>query len=148
MRRLEVENQLRDVVSRIIVQVKLATSQGRTDINLALEDAAKFAAVLGAGSDEMGICYMSEINLGMDGMSRHPETHIEFEPDIGGVSAGSMMIQPICAFGSLGGASRLTWRKTPPRGSFKTKLRSVLSSGMNRDCSHMVLPGGGETPRR
>jgi len=34
---------------------------------------AKFAAVLGAGSDEMGICYMSEINLGMDGMSRHPE---------------------------------------------------------------------------
>lgn len=34
---------------------------------------AKFAAVLGVGSDEMGICYMSEINLGMDGMSRHPE---------------------------------------------------------------------------
>lgn len=33
----------------------------------------KFAAVLGASSDEMGICYMSEINLGMDGMSRHPE---------------------------------------------------------------------------
>lgn len=39
MRQLEVENQLRDVVSRIIVQVELATSQGRTDINLALEDA-------------------------------------------------------------------------------------------------------------
>jgi hypothetical protein len=34
---------------------------------------AKFAAVLGTGSDEMGFCYMSEINLGMDGMSRHPE---------------------------------------------------------------------------
>jgi len=34
---------------------------------------AKFAAVLGSGSEEMGICYMSEINLGMDGMSRHPE---------------------------------------------------------------------------
>jgi len=33
----------------------------------------KFAAVLGTGRDEMGICYMSEINLGMDGMSRHPE---------------------------------------------------------------------------
>jgi len=33
----------------------------------------KFAAVFGAGSDEMGICYMSEINLGMDGMSRHSE---------------------------------------------------------------------------
>jgi hypothetical protein len=39
MRQLEVENHLRDVVSRIIVQVELATSQGRTDINLALEDA-------------------------------------------------------------------------------------------------------------
>lgn len=39
MRQLEVENQLRDVVSRIVVQVELATSQGRTDINLALEDA-------------------------------------------------------------------------------------------------------------
>ncbi len=39
MRQLEIENQLRDVVSRIVVQVELATSQGRTDINLALEDA-------------------------------------------------------------------------------------------------------------
>jgi tetratricopeptide (TPR) repeat protein len=34
---------------------------------------AKFTAVFGANSDEMGICYMSEINLGMDGVSRHPE---------------------------------------------------------------------------
>jgi hypothetical protein len=39
MKQLEIENQLRDVVSRIIVQVELATSQGRTDINLTLEDA-------------------------------------------------------------------------------------------------------------
>ncbi|MBA4794449.1 MAG: SMEK domain-containing protein [Phenylobacterium sp.] len=39
MRQLEIENQLRDVVSRIVVQVELATAQGRTDINLALEDA-------------------------------------------------------------------------------------------------------------
>jgi len=39
MRQLEIENQLRDIVSRIILQVELATSQGRTDINLALEDA-------------------------------------------------------------------------------------------------------------
>lgn len=39
VRQLEVENQLRDVVSRIILQVELATAQGRTDINLALEDA-------------------------------------------------------------------------------------------------------------
>ncbi|WP_442807620.1 DUF4365 domain-containing protein [Trinickia soli] len=34
---------------------------------------AKFAAVFGAGSDEMGVCYMAEINLGMDDTSRHPE---------------------------------------------------------------------------
>lgn len=39
MRQLEIENKLRDVVSRIILQVELATAQGRTDINLALEDA-------------------------------------------------------------------------------------------------------------
>lgn len=39
MRQLTVENRLRDLVSRIILQVELATSQGRTDINLALEDA-------------------------------------------------------------------------------------------------------------
>lgn len=39
MRQLEIDNQLRDVVSRVVVQVELATSQGRTDINLALEDA-------------------------------------------------------------------------------------------------------------
>ena len=56
-------------------------------------------------------------------------TQIEFEPDIGGVSAGSMMIQPICARGSFGGTSRLTCRKTPPRGSLSTKLRSVSSFG-------------------
>ena len=39
MRQLEIENQLRDVVSQIIVRVELATSQGRTDNNLALQDA-------------------------------------------------------------------------------------------------------------
>jgi len=40
-------------------------------------------------------------------------TQIELDPDIGGVSAGSMMIQPMCAAGCLGGTSRLTCRKTP-----------------------------------
>ena len=39
MKPLAVENELRDVVSRLILQVQLATSQGRTDINVALEDA-------------------------------------------------------------------------------------------------------------
>lgn len=39
MRQLEIENELRDVVSRIINQVDLSTKQGRLDINLSLEDA-------------------------------------------------------------------------------------------------------------
>jgi hypothetical protein len=39
MRQLTVENALRDLVSRLERQVELATAQGRTDINLALEDA-------------------------------------------------------------------------------------------------------------
>ena len=73
-------------------------------------------------------------------------TQMEFEPDIGGVSAGSMMIQPIRAFASFGGTSRLTWRKTPPRGSLSTKLRSVSSRAMKRDCSQSVSPGGAATP--
>lgn len=39
VRQLEIENELRDVVSRIISQVDLSTKQGRLDINLSLEDA-------------------------------------------------------------------------------------------------------------
>ena len=49
---------------------------------------------------------------------------IEFDPDIGGVSSGSMMMKAASAWGCFGGTSRFTWRKTPPRGSFSTKLRS------------------------
>ena len=30
-----------------------------------------------------------------------------------------------CAAGFFGGTRRLTWRKTPPRGSFSTKFRKV-----------------------
>jgi hypothetical protein len=70
-------------------------------------------------------------------------THMAFEPDIGGVSSGSMMIQPICA---RGGTSRFTCLNTPPRGSFNTKFRSVSSWATNRACSQMVSPGGGATP--
>ena len=65
---------------------------------------------------------------------------------MGGVSSGSMMMKPICASGCFGGTSKFTWRNTPPRGSFRTKLRSVWSLAMKRDCSQMVLPGGGATP--
>ncbi len=39
MEQLAVENELREVVARIISEVSLATDQRRTDINLALEDA-------------------------------------------------------------------------------------------------------------
>ena len=39
MRQLTVENSLREVITRLERQVELATAQGRTDINLALEDA-------------------------------------------------------------------------------------------------------------
>ncbi len=78
--------------------------------------------------------------------SRTVATQIAFEPDIGGVSAGSMMIQPVAARGSLGGTSRLTCRKTPPRGSLSMKLRRLSSRAMKRDCSQMVAPGGGATP--
>ena len=35
-----------------------------------------------------------------------------------------MMIQPVAAVGSFAGTNRLTCRKTLPRGSLSTKLRS------------------------
>lgn len=39
MEAISIENELRDVVSRIIIQVNLATKQGKIDVNLTLEDA-------------------------------------------------------------------------------------------------------------
>jgi len=57
---------------------------------------------------------------------------IAFDPDIGGVCTGSMMIQPVTARGSFGGTSRFTWRKTPPRGSFSTKSRKAPSRAIQR----------------
>src|SRR6201996_6301567 len=82
----------------------------------------------------------------MPASSKTVATQIEFEPDMGGVSSGSMMMKPICALGSLAGTSRLTCRKTPPRGSLRTKLRKEPSLAMKRDCSHRVSAGGGATP--
>ena len=73
-------------------------------------------------------------------------TQMQLEPDMGGVSSGSMMMKPIWAAGFFGGTSRFTCRKTPPRGSFSTKARSLPSLAMKRDCSHTVAPGGGATP--
>lgn len=39
MKQLEIENQLREVVSRLITEVELSTKQGRLDLNLISEDA-------------------------------------------------------------------------------------------------------------
>ena len=39
MKQIDIENQLREVVSRLITEVELATDQGRLDINLISEDA-------------------------------------------------------------------------------------------------------------
>ena len=68
------------------------------------------------------------------------------EPDMGGVSAGSMMMKPIRAAGFTAGTSRFTCRKTPPRGSFSTTSRSHPSSAMKRLCAQRVAPAGGATP--
>jgi hypothetical protein len=53
------------------------------------------------------------------------ERQIDPGSNPGGVSSGSIMIQPICISGWLGGTSRFRWRNTPPRGSFSMKLRRV-----------------------
>ena len=39
MKAIEIENELREVVSRLITEVDLSTKQGRQDINLISEDA-------------------------------------------------------------------------------------------------------------
>lgn len=39
MKQVEIENQLREVISRLITEVDLATNQGRLDVNLISEDA-------------------------------------------------------------------------------------------------------------
>ena len=39
MKQVEIENQFREVVSRLITEIDLATKQGRLDVNLISEDA-------------------------------------------------------------------------------------------------------------
>jgi hypothetical protein len=66
-------------------------------------------------------------------------TQIEFEPDmlrVVGLHDDETHLR----------ASRFTWRKTPPRGSSRTKLHNAPSLAMKRDCSHKVSPGAGATP--
>ena len=70
----------------------------------------------------------------MPGSSNTVVTQIELEPDIGGVSSGSIIIRAASAFGSSGGTNKLTWRKTPPRGSFSMKFLKELSADIQARC--------------
>ena len=68
---------------------------------------------------------------------------MEFEPDIGGYSVGSMMMTPASQSSRVGGTSRLTWRATLPRGSLIRKRRMwSWSRSMLRILSNIVRPGG------
>ena len=73
-------------------------------------------------------------------------TQIALEPDMGGVSSGSIIIQPMCASECIGGTSKFTCLNTPPRGSLSIKFRKVLFLAIQVLCSHKVFPGGGATP--
>ena len=73
-------------------------------------------------------------------------TQIELEPDIGGVSSGSIIIHAVSAVGSVGGTNKLTWRKTPPRGSFSMKFLKELSAAIQARYCQSVSPGGVGTP--
>ena len=57
-----------------VLAAKLLVQLYEQNADLAISGSfSKFAAVLGSDSDAMGVCYMAEINLGMDGMALYPE---------------------------------------------------------------------------
>ncbi len=68
----------------------------------------KFGAALGATSDAMGPCYMSEINLGMASMSQHPQRieeaigYFRSKLDRGRYQVGSLHYTIGNAFSALG----------------------------------------------
>jgi tetratricopeptide (TPR) repeat protein len=80
--------------------------QGADDVISAGFD--KFGAVLGAASDAMGPCYMSEINLGMASMSQHPQrikdaiAYFRSKLDGGRYQVGSLHYTIGNAFSALG----------------------------------------------
>ncbi len=80
------------------------------------------------------------------GVERTVATQIAFEPDMGGVSSGSMMIKPICAIGSLAGTSKLDVPKDAAARLVEDEIAQVAVLVMKRDCSHRVSPSGGATP--
>ena len=64
-------------------------------------------------------------------------TQIEFDPDIGGLKSGSIIIKAASALGFFGGTSRFTCLKTPPRGSFNRKLRNKPSLKIEKKFNHL-----------
>lgn len=68
----------------------------------------RFAAVLGAGSEAMGIAYMAEVNLGMAGLSSSPAriedavAHFSAQLDLGRYQRGSLRYTIGNAFSALG----------------------------------------------
>ena len=72
---------------------------------------------------------------------------IVFEPDIGGYSVGSMMMNPASQSGRVAGTIRLAWQATLPRGS-RSRSRLRPSPWLRRCsiCSKTEAPGGGSTP--
>ena len=80
--------------------------------------------------------------------SRTVATQIALEPDMGGLSSGSMMMNPFCASECFGGTSRLTCRNTPPRGSLSRKLRKVPSRAIQSRWSHRFRPAAARHHRR
>ena len=72
---------------------------------------------------------------------------IVFEPDIGGYSVGSMMMEPASQSGRVGGTIRFAWQATLPRGSCSSSRRSAVVVARSACiCSKTVAPGGGSTP--
>ena len=67
-------------------------------------------------------------------------TQILFEPLIGGLSSGSIIINPAEASLFFGFTIKLQCLKTPPLGSFNTKFLSFLFSNKYFDCSNIVSP--------
>ena len=71
---------------------------------------------------------------------------IELEPDIGGVSSGSIIIHAASAVESVGGTKKLTWQKTQPHSFFSMKFLKELSAAIQARCCQSVSPGGVGTP--
>jgi hypothetical protein len=114
------------------------------------EDALRLAiAAFGADLDQPppGASRVSSVTgtvIGrMPPSSSTVDTQIEFEPNIGGVSSGSMMIKAASARGSLGVTSMFTWRKHPAPRLVQHKVVQGSSRAIQRLGPPNVSPGAG-----